>query len=296
MDKRRAIQIYTEKQVRKISLFFLTLWFITGCQLVDNSSNPIVAEAFHHKLYLSEIVKKSPYFASKEDSLLFMDQYVEDWILRQTLLARAKQKLTQGEQDFSSQIAQYKEQLLINAYLQKISKDSALFVVSTSELYDFINETKADHTPEYREMVKLNYIRLSEQSKIYNQVKKLFFEEPNRAKAMQQLELLCADTVEYYLDNARWFYADFIEKEFPFSFSDAGSKDKLDIVQDDHRYLILILDRKQQLQPRNTLEDRKVAQALLQQQKKAAFLSGYQDSLVQKALLEKKAIRYPVAF
>ncbi|MCL2434928.1 MAG: hypothetical protein FWD09_02165 [Lentimicrobiaceae bacterium] len=296
MDKRRIISIYSEKQVRKLSLCFLVLWLITGCRPTDNSGNPIVAEAFHNKLYLSEVMKKTPYFASKEDTLLFMDQYVEDWILRQTLLARARQKLTAGEQDFSSQIAQYKEQLLINAYLQKISKDSALFEVPTSELYDFINETKADHTPEYRDMVKLNYIRLSERSKIYNQVKKLFFEEPNRAKAMKQLEALCADTVEYYLDNARWFYADFIEKEFPFSFSDAGIKDKLDIVQDGYRYLILILDRKQQLQPRNTLEDRKIAQALLQQQKKAAFLSGYQDSLVRKAVMEKRVARYPVVF
>jgi len=282
--------------VRKLSSFFLVLWLITSCQSVDNSGNSIVAEAFHHKLYVSEIIEKTPYFASKEDSLLFMDQYVEDWILRQTLLAQAKQKLTQGEQDFSSQIAQYKEQLLINAYLQKISKDSAFFAVSTSELYDFINETKADHTPEYREMVKPNYIRLSDPSKIYNQVKKLFFEEPNRAKAIQQLELICADTVEYYLDNARWFYADFIEKELPFSFSDTDIKDKLDIVQDGYRYLFLILDRKQQLQPRNTLEDRKVAQVLLQQQKKSEFLSNYQDSLVQKALFEKRVVRYPIVF
>ena len=272
------------------------LWLITSCQSVDNSGNSIVAEAFHHKLYVSEIIEKTPYFASKEDSLLFMDQYVEDWILRQTLLAQAKQKLTQGEQDFSSQIAQYKEQLLINAYLQKISKDSAFFAVSTSELYDFINETKADHTPEYREMVKPNYIRLSDPSKIYNQVKKLFFEETDRAKAIQQLELICADTVEYYLDNARWFYADFIEKELPFSFSDTDIKDKLDIVQDGYRYLFLILDRKQQLQPRNTLEDRKVAQVLLQQQKKSEFLSNYQDSLVQKALFEKRVVRYPIVF
>jgi len=279
--------------VRKFLLLFLASGLIIGCQ---QTNNYVVAEAFHHKLYLSEVMEKLPYFSSKEDSLLFMDQYVEAWILRQTLLAQAKRKLTQSEQDFSSQIAQYKEQLLINAYLQKISGDSALFAVSKNELFDFLNETKTDEAPEYRNMVKLNYIKLSNPSKLYNQVKKLFFEENDRVSAIKQLELLSGDTIEYYLDRDRWFYSDLIERDLPFSYSDINIKDKLDIVQDDYRYLILILDKKQQLQPKNTLEERKVAQLLLEQQKKVAFLTNYQDSLLQKALLERKAIRYPIVF
>ena len=279
--------------MRKFLLLFLASGLIIGCQ---QTNNYVVAEAFHHKLYLSEVMEKLPYFSSKEDSLLFMDQYVEAWILRQTLLAQAKRKLTQSEQDFSSQIAQYKEQLLINAYLQKISGDSALFAVSKNELFDFLNETKTDEAPEYRNMVKLNYIKLSNPSKLYNQVKKLFFEENDRVSAIKQLELLSGDTIEYYLDRDRWFYSDLIERDLPFSYSDINIKDKLDIVQDDYRYLILILDKKQQLQPKNTLEERKVAQLLLEQQKKVAFLTNYQDSLLQKALLERKAIRYPIVF
>ena len=279
--------------MRKLTSLFLVLGLIVSCQPTDNA---VVAEAFHHKLYLSEVLEKTPYFASKEDSLLFMDQYVEAWILQQTLLAQAKQKLTQSEQNFSAQIAQYKEQLLINAYLQKISTDSALFAVSRSELADFLNETRIAEEPEYRDMVKLNYIKLSNKSKVYNQIKKLFFEESDRAKALKQLETICADTIEYYLDSGRWFYTDLIEKDLPFSFSDVNVKDKLDIVQDGYRYLVIILDKKQQLQPKNTVEEKKVAQLLLEQQKKVEFLVNYQDSLVQKALFDKKAIRYPIIF
>ena len=279
--------------MRKLLLLILPLWLLVGCR---QSNNYIVAEAFHHKLYLSEVMKKIPYFSSKEDSLLFIDQYVETWILRQTLLAQAKQRLPLSDQDFSSQIAQYQEQLLINAYLQKISDDSVLFAVSKNELLDFLNEIKTDETPEYRDMIKLNYIKLSNPSKLYNQIKKLFFEENDRVSTIKQLELLSGDTIEYYLDRDRWFYADFIERDLPFSFSEVNIKDKLDIVHDNYRYLILILDKKQQLQPKNTLEERKVAQLLLEQQKKAVFLTNYQDSLVQKALFEKKATRYPIIF
>ena len=278
-------------RIPRAFLLFAFFCFIIGCKQTDN---PIVAKAFHHKLYVSELIENVPYFESKEDSLIFMEQYIEDWVLRQTLLAYAKQKLTQKEQDFSSQIKQYTEQLFINAYMRKITQDSTLFAVPLPEI-----NIPNDYVPEYRKMVKLNYIKLSINSKQYKKVKELFFDENDRMKAAKQLELLCADTIEYYLDNERWFYVDVMEKEFSFSFSDKENmdlKDKFDFIQDDYRFLVLILDRKQQLQPKNSLEDKKMAQALLQQQKKVAFVTHFQDSLVKKALLEKKVIKYPVIY
>jgi hypothetical protein len=267
---------------------------VTSCH---QPADPVLAEAFHRKLYLSEAVAKIPYSASREDSLLFIEKYVNDWMLRQTLLAQAKKKLPQSEQNFSTQISQMKEQLLINTFLKNISSDSTLFEVSKAELLDFISETKTDNAPEYIDMVRLNYIKLSNPSKLYIQVKDLFFEEKNRVKAIRQLEQLCADSIEYYLDGEQWFYADFIEKELPFSFSYfefSNQRNKLDFPLDDYRYLILILDRKQQLQPKTTVIDRKVAKGLLRQQKRNNYIINYKDSLVQKALREKNAARYPI--
>ena len=276
-------------------LLLLILTLISGCK---QTTNFVVAEAFHNKLYLSEVIEKIPFLASKEDSLLFIEQYTEEWILRQTLLAKAKQEGgRQKKQDFSSQIKQYEEQLLINAYFQKISNNATLFEVSNQELVDFLNETQVDETPKYRDMVKLNYVKLSNPSKLYKKIKELFFDNKDRAKSLAQIELLCADTIEYYLDSEHWFYADFIENEVPFSFADLTHKngqEKLDIVENGYRYLILILDKKQQLQPKDVVEDKKVAQSLIQQQKRAAFIANYQDSLVKKAVLDKKAVRYPI--
>ena len=268
--------------------------------LVSACKHPVespIAEAFHNKLYLSEIIDKIPPSVSKEDSLLFMEQYAEEWILRQTLLAHAKQRLTQTEQNFSSQIKLYKEQLLINTYFQKICNNTALFEVSMKEVDDFLNELKTDEVQEYRDMVKLNYVKLSNPSKLYKKIKDLLFDDTNRTNSLAQIELLCADTIEYYLDSEHWFYADLIEREFPFSFSDLTKKnaqEKLDIVENGSRYLILILDKKQQLQPKNISEDKKIARALIQQQKRATFIANYQDSVVRKAMQEKKVVQYPV--
>jgi hypothetical protein len=147
-------------------------------------------------------------------------------------------------------------------------------------------------------MVKLNYIKLSNPSKLYKKIKELFFEENERIKALQQLEIICADTIEYYLGEDHWFYTDFIEKELRFSFQNKDKllpNAKLDFVQDGNRFLILILDKKQQLQTK-TSEDSKMAKTLLQQQKRTEFLISYQDTLVKKAVLEKKVIFYPVEF
>jgi hypothetical protein len=278
--------------VRKLFALIFVLVSLLSCKQND----PLVAEAFHHKLYLSEVKAQLPCFSSKEDSLLFMEQYVEAWILHQTMLAHALQNLTQQEQNLVPQMKQYKEQLLINACLQKLSSQTSQFAVSHADITDFLNETKPEKAPEYRNMVKLNYIKLSENSKLYWQIKDLFFDEKDRAKAFQQLELLCADTIEYYLDGDHWFYADYIEKDLPLTFSNENIKDKHDIVREGYRYLITVLDRKKQLQSQNVYEDRKMAQALLLQQKRIVFVNNYQDSIVKKAINEKKAIHYPIVY
>jgi len=282
--------------VRKLLSFLVFVFtFIFGCKQYNDS---IVAEAFHKKLYLSEVIGKIPFSTSKEDSLLFIEQYVNDWILRQTLLAHAKQELSFKDQDFSSQIALYKEQLLLNSYFQKISNSPHLQRVTKEELETFIHETKTDELPEYRDMVRLNYVKLSNPSKVYKKIKDLFFNDTVRAKSLAEIEILCADTIEYYLNSEHWFYADFMDRELPLSFSDLeknGNQKKFDIVQNENRFLILILDSKQQLQPK-VHEDTKIAESLIQQQKRIAFISNYQDSIVKKAEVENKVIRYQVPF
>jgi hypothetical protein len=278
--------------VRKLIAFFVLVTLLTGCK---QSKDTPVAEAFHQKLYLSEVLKNTPFFASKEDSLFFMEQYIDDWMMKKAILAHAKESLSQKEQNFSAQLEQYKEQLLIHAFFQKMSQDSTLFIVTKEELAGFFSEVEPDDTPEYRDMVKLNYIKLSSSSKLFYKIKSLFFEETDRVQVIKQLELLCADTIEYYLDSENWFYTDFIENELPFSFSSKSNfddHDKFEFVQAGYRYLVLILDKKRQLQPKSVFENRNMARALLQQQKKTGYFRQLQDSLIQKALSEKKAIRF----
>lgn len=277
-----------------LSFFVIALALSTGCAFKSDS---IVAEAFHNKLYLSEVIEKIPFMASKEDSLLLMEQYVEEWILRQTLLVQAKKELAHKEQNFSSQMVQYKEQLLINAYFQKISNTPDIFQISQDELNIFLKDTKADETPKYREMVQLNYIKLSNPSRLYKRIKELFFSDTDRAKSLAEIELMCADTIEHYLDNEHWFYTDQLENELPFSYSELtkkGEQVKLDIIQNGYRYLILILDKKQQFQTINVYKDKEIAKLLLQQQKRAAFVKNYQDSLIRRAIIDKNAVRYPI--
>ncbi|MCL2247256.1 MAG: hypothetical protein FWC10_09155 [Lentimicrobiaceae bacterium] len=279
---------------KQLSFLVIVLAFLTGCkQNVDS----ILAEAFHKKLYRSEVLEKIPFASTKEDSLIFMEQYVNEWILKQTLLAQAKQELTQKEQNFSSQIAQYKDQLIINAFFQKISNTQALLTVSEEELKDFLAETQKEETPAYRDMVKLNYIKLSNPSKLYWRMKKLLFDEEDRVKSLAQIKKLCADTIEYYLDSEHWFYTDVLEKELPFSFADLekkGDQKKIDIVLRKSRYLILILDKKQQSQAKNIFEDKKIAETLIQQQKRVSFITNLQDSLLRKAEQERKIMYYPI--
>jgi hypothetical protein len=143
-------------------------------------------------------------------------------------------------------------------------------------------------------MVKLNYIKLSNPSKLYKQIKELFFEEKDRVRTIHILESLCADTIEYHLDNEHWFYAEYLENELPIKLSNIETKNNFEIVQNEYRYLILILDKRKQLQAKNSPEDIKITQTLFRQERRTEYFTNFQDSIVKQALLEKKVIRYPL--
>ena len=278
--------------MKNVIISILSVFLLLGC---NHTKDAPIAKVFHHNLYFSEVLNNTPFFTSKEDSLLFMEQYIDEWIMRKTLLSYAKKSLSQKEQNFNSKIELYKEQLLINEYLQKIIRDSSLYLVTNNELTNFLNKDIQDETPEYREMVKLNYIKLSVGSKHNKKVKELFFDVNNRVNALKQLEILCADTIEYYLDSEHWFYVDFIENELLFPFSEKiffENKEQFEFIQGGYRYYVVILDKKRQLQTRNAFEDRKMAISLLQQEKKTSFYRNFQDSLVRKSLSEKNVFRF----
>ena len=264
-----------------IALFFICFLLFYACNIPENK---VVAEVSNHKLYLSEVLATLPENIFAEDSLIRVQTYIENWTKEKIILSHAKQSLTYKEKNFDKELANYYDLLLMEAYLKKITADSSRFKVTDKELQEFIKQYSGTQ-PVSREVVKLNYVKLPKNSRIATQIRDILFNEERRLQGRDKLELLCADSVEYFIDSDVWLLLDYVESEFPFDIEEREqllSKNKyIDIEDDTYRYLLVFLDYKVQYLPTETYEITAMARKMLMQQKKIAFINHLKDSLYQ---------------
>lgn len=87
--------------------FFLILivFLFVSCK---QNHDPIVAEAYHYKLYRSEVIDNIPSNLNAEDSIIFFNKYVEHWLMERVLLKSAEKTLSLQEMNFDNEIKKYR--------------------------------------------------------------------------------------------------------------------------------------------------------------------------------------------
>ena len=265
---------------RFFSLFVICSLLVSACNLPEDKA---VAEVSNYKLYLSEVLATIPENITSEDSVIRVQTYIENWVKEKIILSHAKQSLTYSEKQFDKELAAYHNQLLMEAYYKKITTDSR-FNVTNDELQEFIKQYAGTQSIS-REVVKVNYVKLSKNSRIANQIKEILFDDEKRVQGREKLEILCADSIEYYIDSDTWLLLDYVESEFPFDIKDREqllSKNKyIDVVDDNYRYLLVFLDFKVQQLSSEAYEISAIAKKMLLQQKKVEYINNLKDSLYQ---------------
>jgi len=101
-----------------LSLFIPFFW---GCNHPQQENSDDIVASFHDKKlkkgHLNSIMPGYP--LSKEDSTVFVETYIKDWIKQQLLVSEARKVLSPEEQDVSKELEQYEQQLLIHKFKNK---------------------------------------------------------------------------------------------------------------------------------------------------------------------------------
>lgn len=269
----------------RISILFGLL--LSLCLYSCQQKDTVVAEAYHAKLYLSQLSTQIPDTYSAEDSLKLAQLLIENWVKQQILLHEAQQALPLKKQFFEQEIADYKSSLLINAYYSYLTADSNQFEVSEEELKDFLKKYESRYTVN-REIIKLNYVKTSKNSSISAELKELLFDDERRVEEKQYIENLCADSIEYFLEDNTWLYLDDIQNEFPIEIKNKESiltQDKyIETEDNEYHYLIVFLDYKSRRTINETEEEIAAARMMLTQQKKQKFINQKIEELMQQSL------------
>ena len=256
---------------KKLFVFLLVAAGFLSCGTKD----PVVAEAYHAKLYQSQLSDMIPDTYSPADSARLAMLLIEEWVQQQVLLHEALNVLPISQQNFSEEITEYKNSLLINAYYNFITADSTLFEVSDEELEQFLKKYESRYTVN-REIIKINYVKTAKGSKIIKDLKEMLFDDERRTEEKQQIEELCADSIEYFLEDNTWLYLDDIQNEFPIEIKNKESiltqNKYIETEDQDYHYLIVFLDYKSQRTINETEEEIAAARMMLTQQKKQDYI------------------------
>lgn len=196
-----------------IRLLFLGLILIIASCINNEDERKAIAKVNNKKLFEDDIKAILPEQLTKDDSLMFVNNFINKWARQQLLLQKAKINLDKEEESIDKLVQQYKQDLLINKYKEAIVKQELDTLVTQSDIDSFYSENKEIFKLN-EELVKLRYIYFGKDVLNPEEFISLFKSndyESNTKIIEQELELK-----SYYLNDSIWIAYDDLIIKTPF--------------------------------------------------------------------------------
>ena len=277
--------------MRKIA-FVLGIMLVlagTGCRDYIQSDRIVVAECYGNKLYPEDLEGVVPPDANKMDSLARVNDFIDNWIRRQLLIHQAEINLTEEQRDFSKQLQDYNNSLLIYAYETQMLEQYLDTVVSDDEIAAYYEEHMANFQLRST-MVKVAYVILRDDCKHIKEFQQIM---SNRDTLMlPHLDVLASQyAVSSFLDVDAWVRLDDLLKTVPLEIYNTESFLKknrfVSFEKDDFVYMVRFEDHlmEESVSPIEIVSDN-IKNIILQKRKKD-LISQMNVDLYEKVIKEK---------
>ena len=201
--------------MRKISfgIGLVCLLLLQGCDFFSKKSKEIiVAECYGEYLYESDLNAVAQ-GADARDSIVRVNAYIDSWVRQRLLLHQAEANLTPEELDFSKQIEEYCNSLVVYAYETQLIGQKLDTVVADDEINAYYEQNK-DSFVLRNTLVKVAYVVLDENCKQKYDFRKVMMDRDTLM--LQKLDALATDyAITSYLDVDRWMRLDELTKIVP---------------------------------------------------------------------------------
>ncbi len=170
----------------------------------------VLAKVYDDVLYLGDIKSIIPNPITKDDSLVFVNNYVNNWARQKLLLNKAELNLNENQFEFNKLVNQYKEDLYINKYKEAVVKQYLDTVVSIENIRDFYKKNK-DNFKLNEILVQLKYIEIGNDVINPKEFIKLF--KSNKKGDLETLDDMRLQLKSAALNDTIWVkYSDVLNK------------------------------------------------------------------------------------
>ena len=232
--------------MRRITYSLIMIFLLNSCnyfvmQEKEERSSEIVAIVNTEKLFKEDLKDILPQNISKEDSVVIVKSFINDWAIKQLLLNKAENNNSLEDiNEVNVLVKGYRESLLINNYKEMLIKQQLDTVIREDEIVDFyVNSTDDFRLNE--ELVKIKYLHFD-----HNVVSKKEFLKLFQSENIEDLETLEKQRLSfkyYQFNDSVWTQLDKVLLKVPFSKEILLKKTKLLQKQDSiGLYLVAIKD------------------------------------------------------
>lgn len=274
--------------MRKIYLIYIGLIFLLGaCSLFSKKEDKLLAEVYNKKLYASEVQPFIPENASKEDSLLVVNDYVKRWVKEAVVLHEAEKHIPEGI-NIDALVENYRSSLIRNYYEQSLLDeipDSTL--VTGEQVREFYESNKAQYVLE-TPIVKAYIIKLARSVNKPEGFNRWWDNCRKDSSSYKKLQAFCNTYAEVdMLEDSTWYSVKDLEPILPAdAITESNIRTKKYFTQrdDNYEYFYKSFDiiNKRGIAPLSYIEDQ--ARRFMLQQRKQEFLKEQREEAYDQGL------------
>ncbi|MBI2281649.1 MAG: hypothetical protein HYU68_13320 [Bacteroidetes bacterium] len=275
----------------KYSVIVILFGFFTSCNFfnkveVEDDAVARVKDVFLFNSAICDIIPKG---ASKEDSLLIANNYIQNWIKERLVLEKAELNLKDDQRDFDKQIEEYRNTLLIYSYENQLINEILDTNVSADESAAYYQENFQIFVLK-NDIVKVRYLKVPKNAPNLKKIQKLYTSKDSvEVKKLKELAHQYAE--QFHFNDDEWILLNEIKKEIPNSSNFTGNflKHNKSIVEEDSlsMYFIYFIDYKleQDISPLSFEMDN--IKSMIINKRKLKLLHQVKNDLYEQALNNK---------
>ena len=231
--------------MRLLTIFFC-VFTLTSCDYIklqekDAPTSEIIAIVNTYKLFKEDLKDFLPRNISREDSLILVKSFIQDWAIKKLLLdAAANNNSQESLKNINNLVQDYKESLLINNFKEALIKQQLDTIISDDEVeaYYLINN---ENFKLNEVLVKSKYLYFD--ASVINKKEIVKFFKSEEIEDAEELERQQLSFKMYQLNDSIWTELDKILLKLPFSKENLLKKSKFIQKQDSlGLYLVAIKD------------------------------------------------------
>jgi hypothetical protein len=169
-------------------LIFAIIPVFVSCAHFRSTGDVPIARVDQDVLFLSDIQDVLPKNLSVEDSILFAEDFVRNWVSNELMIKKAQENLTISQKDLARELRDYRNSLIIYRYQKALMQEKLDTSVTNDEIMQTYDSVREDFILD-SDLVKAVLVKIPLSVPLPERVKA--FCESSATRNLEELEQFC---------------------------------------------------------------------------------------------------------